>query len=333
MTLELLTMTNRPPRPEDMCTKIAGTHYDPACPTPLWLSFLDRVTASDKDLQAYLQRMAGYCLTGHTKEHVLFFLYGGGANGKGVFVNTLTGIWGTYAAVASMETFCESVSERHPTDLAMLRGARLVVAQETEEGRYWAEAKVKALTGGDPITARFMRQDFFTYIPKFKLVIAGNHKPSLKSVDEAIRRRFHLIPFTVTIPVEERDKDLPKKLKPEWPGILAWAAAGCTEWQKQGLNPPAVVRDATDEYLAAEDAFQQWIGECCVVGKDQWGIGAALWESWRAWADRSNERSGSRKTFASSMAAHGHETSKSQHVRGYNGINVKPDTASRYDLN
>jgi putative DNA primase/helicase len=327
-------MTRRPPRPEDMCTKIAGTYYDPACPTPLWLNFLDRVTGGDKDLQAYLQRMAGYCMTGHTKEHVMFFLYGTGANGKGVFLNTLTGIWGTYAAVAPMETFCESVSERHPTDLAMLRGARLVVAQETEEGRYWAEAKIKSLTGGDPISARFMRQDFFTYTPTFKLVIAGNHKPSLKSVDEAIRRRLHLIPFTVTIPVAERDKDLFKKLKPEWPGILAWAACGCTEWQKQGLNPPAAVRDATDEYLVAEDSFQQWIGECCVVGKDQWGVGATLWESWKAWAQNNNERPGSRKGFAAAMAAHGHENTKSQEVRGYSGINAKLAAGEgRWDLN
>ena len=120
------------------------------------------------------------------------FGFGTGANGKGTFLNALTGVMGDYAAVASMETFTASQGERHPTDLAMLRGARLVTAQETEEGRRWAESRIKALTGGDPITARFMRQDFFTFTPQFKLFIAGNHKPGLRSVNEAIRRRLNL---------------------------------------------------------------------------------------------------------------------------------------------
>src|SRR5690606_19855947 len=103
--------------------------------------------------------------------------------------------------------------ERHPTDLAMLRGARVVIAQETEDGQRWAESRIKALTGGDPISARLMRQDFFTFEPVFKLMIAGNHRPSLRNVDEAVRRRFNLVPFEVTIPREERDPNLPEKLR------------------------------------------------------------------------------------------------------------------------
>src|SRR5438874_5430904 len=201
--IELRTGTNRPPRREDYCTK-AMACSPREMPTPLWDRFLNTVTAKDKALQKYLQRVAGYCMTGVTSEHVLFFLYGRGANGKGVFLNTLRGIWGDYATVAPMETFIESHNDRHPTELAGLRGARLVIAQETEQGRRWSESKIKALTGGDPISARFMRQDFFEFVPQFKLMIAGNHKPSLRSVDEAIRRRFHLIPFAVTIPPEER---------------------------------------------------------------------------------------------------------------------------------
>ena len=156
---------------------------------PRWQRFLDEITAGDADLQAFLGRVAGYVLTGSTREHALFFLYGTGANGKGTFLNTLTGILGDYARIAGMDTFTETSSDRHPTELAMLRGARLVTAQETDEGRRWAESRIKALTGGDPITARFMRQDFFTYTPQFKLLIAGNHKPGLRNIDEAIRRR------------------------------------------------------------------------------------------------------------------------------------------------
>src|SRR6185437_11667835 len=172
-----------------------------------------RITGGDAELQAFLQRFAGYCLTGVTREHAMAFGFGTGANGKGTFLNTLTGIMDSYAAVAPMETFTSSTVDRHSTELAMLRGARLVTAQETEEGRRWAESRIKALTGGDPITARLMRQDFFTFTPQFKLIIAGNHKPGLRGVDEAIRRRFHLIPFAVKIPPEERDKDLADKMK------------------------------------------------------------------------------------------------------------------------
>ena len=179
-------------------TKITAVAPGGEC--PLWLAFLPRSPPTTQNCKPSFSAFAGYCLTGITREHALAFGYGTGANGKGTFLNALTGIMGGYATVAPIETFTATPSDRHPTDLAMLRGARLVTAQETEEGRRWAESRIKALTGGDPITARFMRQDFFTFLPAFKLFIAGNHKPGLRAVDEAIRRRLNLIPFTVTIP-------------------------------------------------------------------------------------------------------------------------------------
>ena len=216
MTVDLKTGQSYAPRREDYCTKAAAC--DPGGECPFWWEFLERVTAGNQELESYLQRVVGYCLTGRTTEHVMFFVYGTGANGKSVFINTISGMMGDYAATAPMDTFLDSKVERHPTELAMLRGARLVVAIETEEGRRWSEAKLKALTGGDKITARFMRQDFFEFTPKFKLMVAGNHKPSLRSVDEAIRRRLHLIPFTVTIPPEDRDEHLADTLKNEWGG-------------------------------------------------------------------------------------------------------------------
>jgi putative DNA primase/helicase len=163
------------------------------------------VTDGNKDLQTYLQRIIGYALTGLTTEHALFFLYGTGANGKSVFLNTIKGILAEYQKTAPIETFIETHNDKHPTDLAGLRGARTVTAVETEQGRRWAESKIKTMTGGDPVSARFMRQDFFEFTPQFKLIIAGNHKPTLRSVDEAIKRRFNLIPFTVTIP-EDREQ-------------------------------------------------------------------------------------------------------------------------------
>ena len=240
-------------------TKVTGIAPNGSCPTPVWAQFLDRTTGGDQELAKFLQRMSGYALTGLTDEHALFFIYGTGANGKSTFLNALTGCAGDYHKTSPIETFTASATERHPTDLAALRGARLVTAVETEEGRRWAESKIKSLTGGDRIAARFMRQDFFEFTPTFKLVIAGNHKPGLRSVDEAIRRRFHLVPFTVTVPPEERDETLAERLRAEWPGILAWAIEGCLDWRRQRLSPPAAVQAATAAYLDAEDALAAWI--------------------------------------------------------------------------
>src|SRR5262249_60312371 len=159
---------------------------------------------------------------------------------------------GYYHSPARIEPFGAPNPAPPPTDLGGLGGARLVTAVETEEGRRWAESRIKALTGGDKIAARFMRQDFFEYLPQFKLIIAGNHKPGLRSVDEAMRRRFNLIPFTVTIPPEERDEQLPEKLKAELPGILAWMIRGCTDWLERGLAPPQLVTEATAASRASE---------------------------------------------------------------------------------
>jgi P4 family phage/plasmid primase-like protien len=324
MTIELKTSLSREYSREDYITKLGGCPIDRDMETPIWHSFLQRVTAGDAELQRYLQRVAGYCLTGITSEHVMFFLYGTGANGKSVFINTLRAIWGDYACAAPMTTFMASHTDQHPTDLAMLRGVRLVVAQETEVGRQWAEAKIKSMTGGDPVRARFMRQDFFEYTPQFKLVIVGNHKPALRYVDEAMRRRIHLVPFIVTIPSDERDKELFEKLKPEWPGILRWAVEGCLEWQKIGLAPPPTIIAATDEYLVEEDALARWIEECCVTGNHLWGIGAKLWSSWKAWSEANNEWTGTRKSFAQELKQRGFEPDKSQEVRGHKGIDLKP---------
>ena len=232
-TYDLRTCIGRAPDPRDYITKKTGCRCAPAgTPHPLWTKFLDRITDGNSELQSFLQRYCGYCCTSFTNEHVFAFAYGTGANGKSTFINTIAKIFGDYATVADMSTFITSNNERHPTDLAKLVGARLVVAQETQKGRRWDETKIKALTGGDKITARFMRQDFFDFTPTFKLFICGNHKkPRLTSVDEAIRRRLLLVPFTVQIPLAERDKELPDKLKPEWPGILRWMIDGCLDWQ------------------------------------------------------------------------------------------------------
>ncbi len=296
----------RPHRLEDYLTKIATASPGGSCRR--WHQFLDEITTPpggqpDKELQGFLQLIAGYCLTGSIQEEKLFFLYGTGANGKSVFVSTLAGVLGDYAKTSSAETFMESYTDRHPTELAYLRGARLVTVMELEAGRRWSEAKIKAVTGGDKIPARFMRQDFFEFVPQFKLLISGNHKPSLRSVNEAIRRRLVLIPFLATIPAPKRDPELTEKLKAEWGGILRWAVEGCAEWQRRGLNPPVVVCEATEDYLTSEDTLSLWIEQDCVTDAKVSATVAELYESWRKFCEATGEHPGSGKRFSQNLEA------------------------------
>ena len=307
-------------RREDYSTKI--TAIAPGGDCPMWQAFLERILGGDDELRLYLQRVAGYALTGLTREHALFFAYGTGANGKSVFLTTIAGVMADYHTTAPMDAFMISRTERHPTEIAGLRGARLVTATETEEGRRWAEAKIKTLTGGDRISARFMRQDFFEFAPQFKLIIAGNHKPGLRNVDEAIRRRLHLIPFAVTIPEAERDETLAEKLRDEWPGIFAWMIEGAVEWGLMGLRPPEAVRNATAEYLSGEDALARWIDECCVTGTNFTAISAALYANWKAWCERTGEYAGSMRRFVQNLEARSYERWSHPATRrmGFRGI-------------
>ncbi len=302
-------------------TKMATASPNGDCPT--WRQFLATVTADDPELQAYLRRVVGYCLTGVTREHALFFLHGTGANGKSVFVNTISTILGDYATTAPIDMFMAATGERHPTDMAGLRGARLVAAVETEQGRRWAESKLKALTGGDKITARFMRKDFFEFVPQFKLVVAGNHKPSIRNVDEAMRRRLHLIPFTVTIPSAQRDKMLAEKLLAERDGVLAWAVDGCLEWQRVGLIPPPAVAAATDEYFEAEDALGRWLDESCERSTNHSETTAALYGAWKSWAEASGEFAGSKKRFSENLTSRGFQLYRDRTARGFRGLRLR----------
>lgn len=322
--VDLRTGSVRQHRPDDYITKITALEPGGECPT--WMRFLERVLDGDTELIGFLQRVLGYCLTGDTSAHALFFLYGTGANGKSVFINTVSGILGDYHRTAPIETFTASNVDRHPTELAGLRGSRLVTAVETEEGRRWAESRIKSLTGGDPVAARFMRQDYFEYMPQFKLVIAGNHKPGLRSVDEAIRRRFHLIPFTVTIPEEERDETLTDRLKDEWPGVLQWMIDGCIEWQERGLRPPEAVRAATETYLAAQDAVSAWAEECCEPDPDGFETQKDLFGSWSKWAAANGEFVGTRPRFNDALAMRGFQEHRRKYGRGFLGFKLKRDT-------
>jgi putative DNA primase/helicase len=320
--VDLKTGRKRANERADRMTKI--TTAAPGGDCPQWTAFLSDVTGSDSDLRDYLQRVVGYCLTGVTSAHALFFLYGTGANGKSVFANVIGTILGNYASTASMDTFVETRGDRHPTDLAGLRGARFVTAIETEQGRRLNESKVKAITGGDKISARFMRQDFFEYTPQFKPVIVGNHKPAIRNIDEAMKRRMHMIPFTVTIPPERRDGRLTEKLLAERDGILAWAVAGCLAWQRDGLKPPASVLSATEEYFEAEDALGRWLDERCVRDVNAKSLTAELFTNWKQWAETSGEFIGSQRRFSDLLITRGVEKWRNHAgVRGFQGIGLR----------
>jgi putative DNA primase/helicase len=288
-TIDLRTCEMRPHRRADYLSKVAPIAPADA-PSTLWLECLDTWSGGDAELVAFLQRLAGYFLTGSTREEVLPIIHGPGGNGKSQFVAAIRGCMGTdYAGGVAMETLIVTHGEQHPTDVADLRGKRLAVAVETEEGRRLAEAKVKQLTGGDRLRARYMRRDFFEFEPTHKLLVMGNHRPGLRNVDEAMRRRLLLIPFAATIPPGRRDRDLSGRLAAERPGILRWMLDGCLEWQRDGLQPPARVQAATDDYFAAADVLGRWAEDRLVFARSARAPKDAVYAAWKSWAEANGE--------------------------------------------
>lgn len=273
----------REPRRDYFITKQACVDYDPAAECPLWIGFLNHIMDGDAELIRFLQRAAGYSLTGTTSEQCLFILHGTGANGKSVFLNTLQTLLGDYTTTAAADTLMVRRNEGPRPDIARLRGSRFVVSTEAEDGQRLAESLIKQLTGQDRIVARHLYSAEFEFTPTFKLWLGTNHKPVVRGDDYAIWRRIHLIPFAVTIPPEQRDKNLADKLRAELPGILNWTLAGCREWAEGGLQPPAQIQSATDEYRTEMDALRSWIEERCVVGAGE-ATASDLYASYASWA-------------------------------------------------
>ena len=257
-TVDLKTGELRPAWPTDGITKAAAVAPAESADCPLWKSFLHAATGGDAGMIRFAQQWAGYSLTGDTREHALVFVYGDGGTGKSTFLNTIAGILGDYHKKTPIETFTESKNERHPADIAALHGARLVTASETEQGRHWAQSRIKELTGGEAVTARFMHQNYFTFKPLFKLTITGNYKPVLRNIGDAERRRINVIPFTRK--PAEPDRELEVKLRAEWPAILRWMIEGCLDWQSNGLVRPDF-RQARDGAILRRSGFL-----CPVVG-------------------------------------------------------------------
>ena len=306
-------------------TKITSVESGGDC--PIFLGFLDRITAGDRDLQGFIQRVLGYGLTGSIREHGLFFFHGHGGNGKGTLITAVTEILSGYLTTSPMEVFTETRNTAHLTELANLQGARTVIADEVEAGKRWAESRIKLLTGGNRISARFMRQDLFEFDPQFTLIISGNNKPAFANVDPAIRRRLYLVPFAVKIPPQEVDRHLSEKLRAEYGGILGWLITGAVEWAANGLQPPEAVRAATEAYLAEEDSLSLWLEECCEVASDFREPSGDLFKSWVHFAEAAQDDPGQQKAFAQKLAAKGFQSGRSQKVRCFFGLRLRREPA------
>ena len=298
---------------DDLMTKAAPVVYDPNATCSEWLAFLDRIFDGNKELIRYVQKAAGYSLTGDDREQAFFVCYGVGRNGKSTLLETLAAVLGDdYAQQAAPELLMQKTHDRHPTELAALRGMRLVTAIETGEGKRLNESLVKQLTGGDRISARFMHGDFFTFTPTHKLWLATNHKPMIRGTDLGMWRRIKLIPFTVQIPEEEKDDGLKARLRaPEArQGILNWAIEGALLWQREGLKPPQAVSDATQAYREEMDVLAAWIADCCIVKKLAEAKAADLYASYTGWCEAQGERPEVQRGFGLRLVERGFEQKK-----------------------
>lgn len=297
-------------RREDLLTRALRVDYDPDAECPLWHGFLRRVMGDNEELIGFLRRAVGYSLTGIVREQCLLILWGAGANGKSTFLETIMSLLGTYAVRTRAESLMVQRNDSIPNDIARLAGARMVTAMEAEEGRRLAESLVKSLTGGDQIAARFLNQEFFEFHPEFKIWLGTNHKPVIRGSDHAMWRRIRLVPFAVTIPEEEQDRDLREKLLAELPGILAWAVRGCLEWQRDGLGVPAEVRSATDGYREEMDVLGGFIADRCVIDPSSRESAKALYEAYRSWCAENGEDPRSQKWFGGKLRERGFDDAK-----------------------
>lgn len=263
-TLDLTTLEFRPAKRTDYLTRQTNVNYDESAQCPRWEEFIHQVF-DNPELEAYVQRALGYCLAGDVSEHAFFIAYGLGGNGKSVMLNTVRKAIGDYGAVTPFNTFDADNRNQYGNDLAALKGRRFVTAIEAEQSRRLAEARVKTVTGGDTLSCRFLYGEFFEFTPEFKVWLAVNHKPIIRGSDNGIWRRIHLIPFLKTFVGDAMDKQLDAKLAAELPGILNWLIDGFQAWQRDGLNPPQIVMDATREYKRENDFVQAWLDENCVL--------------------------------------------------------------------
>jgi len=279
-----------------------------------------------EDVRAYLARLFGYAGNGLVREHVLAVCYGGGANGKSVLAAAASHALGDYANPGPPSLIASTgPSEPHPTDVASVVGRRLVILHETQRGAKFNASKVKRITGGDELTARFMRQDFFAFDPTHTLVMLSNYRPQGDGSDAALWRRIHLVPFQVVIPEERQDKQLAEKLRAEAPGILRWLVEGHRDWLDRGLDPPVIVREQTAAYQQAEDVVGRFIEECCAVNSAATYAGGKLYDAFKSWAQSQGEHPIRGNEFSEELVGRGFTKKKTRRGVVYHGIGLHAD--------
>jgi len=288
-------------------TKLSPVAFDPDAKAPTWDAFLQKIMSGNGNLIGFLQRSVGYSLTGNTSERSIFINYGTGRNGKSTFQETVGRLIGDYGQRTPTDTLLVKRDGAIPNDVARLKGARFVWASEAEDGKKLAEALIKDLTGRDTVSARFMRGEWFDFVPEFKIWLATNHRPIIRGKDKGIWDRIKLIPFDVRITEEEKDPELPEKLDKERAGILAWAVRGCLEWQRDGLGVPNEVRQATQGYQAEMDLLAQFIEEACTAGEKCQVASGELFRTYKGWCARNHEQPISQKALAAQLQERGYQ--------------------------
>ena len=308
------------PVTDHLVTRQTGCRIGHPGDCPRWRGFLAEACSGDEARVGYLQRWAGYCLSGYTHEHAMLFIHGPGGNGKGTFIETVQHCLGEYAKTLPMDSLMERDADRHPADIAMLAGARLAVANETKDNRRWDEARIKTMTGGDTLTARFMRENYFHFVPCFKLCVVGNHAPTMGQVDEAMRRRLQIVPFT-NAPAKV-DQGLREALKAESRGILAWAVEGFKEWRRVGLNPPDAVLAATADYFDDEDLLGQFLIERMERAEGAECATSDIRKAYGEWAEANGVGAKSAKRLAGELKKRGYAYRRRAGWRGFQGLRV-----------
>ena len=309
---------------DDRITKHTSVKYDTGAECPRFISFLDKIFAGNKDLISFIQRAVGYSLVGESRDRAAFICYGKGRNGKSTLLGVMLAIFGEYGKSAAPELFMAKRHDGHPAALADISGARIMVAVETEEGQKLSEGLIKQITGRDHIKARFLYGQYFDFIGIAKPWLSTNHKPVIKGTDNAIWDRIHLIPFSVRIQDDEEDKDLPTKLRSEYPGILRWAVDGCLAYQCDGLGFPAEVKVATDTYRAEMDVLWHFINDHCTLGVGYQVAKAVLYAKYQRWCVDNQEPVISRLDFTHSLEERGVGDKRGTGgIHQYTGIGIK----------
>jgi putative DNA primase/helicase len=286
------------------------------------MAFLHHIINDNENLITYLQRTLGRALTGDVSEHRLEIWYGPGSNGKSTLINAMLDVLGDYGQMAAPGLLLHRNHDRHPTEVADLKGARFVASIEVGENRNLAEELVKQLTGGDRLKARFMRENFWSFTPTHKLVVACNHKPIVKGADHAIWRRVKLVPFAVIIPDDEQDRRLDKKLRSERSGILNWLIRGCMDWQAEGLTDPDEVKVATAEYRADQDVISGFLEDCCTTATNAKASAAVLYTAYAKWCAESHEEQVTKRAFGIRLAEQGFTPGRSGSERWWLGVGL-----------